>query len=141
MTYGLVPEKSLLSPTSFSGIQPGMSEREIIPIDEHRAADTATTEADKRREGFRQFLSQWEFPEKPGVLNMETVPACSEGLELLFYFSQNYPTAYEIARARRYQDPPPAVTRTVGWKAYCDHVSGCFECQEGGASPIPYEGR
>jgi hypothetical protein len=114
--------------------------RKIIPIEEHRATDEATAEKAKHDEGFKEFLSQWDFPEHPGVMNLEAVPACPIGLELLYYFSTKYPTAYEIARARRYQDPPPAVTRTVGWKAYCDHVSGCFDCQEGGAPPIEYEG-
>jgi hypothetical protein len=115
--------------------------RKIIPIDEHRATDAATIEKEQWAQGFKAFMSQWNFEEQPGVLNLESVPACPEGLQLLYYFSIKYPTAYEIARARRYQDPPPAVTRTVGWKAYCDHVSGCFDCQEGGAPPIPYAGK
>jgi hypothetical protein len=115
--------------------------RQIIPIHEHHAADAANVEKQLYAEGFHDFMSQWDFPDRPGLLDLEAVAACPEGLELLYYFSIKYPTAYEIARARRYQDPPPAVTRTVGWKAYCDHVSGCFDCQEGGAPPIAYEGR
>jgi hypothetical protein len=109
-----------------------MSERTIIPIDEHRAADAAITEADKHREGFRQFMSQWEFHDKPGVLDLEAVPACPEGRELLYYFSQKYPTASEIARARRYQDSPPAVIRTVGWKAYCDQFPAALSAKRFG---------
>jgi hypothetical protein len=114
--------------------------RTVIPIEEHIAADSAAAEKEQWREGFCQFLSQWNFEGHPGVLNLEAVPTCPVGLELLHFFSLKYPTAYEIARARRYIDPPPAVTRTVGWKSYCDHVVGCYDCQEGGAQPISYDG-
>jgi hypothetical protein len=121
--------------------------RQIIPIDEHETADAATVAKQHRDEGFIEFLSQWyipgdpENPTKPEALHLGSVPACPEGLELLYYFSTKYPTAYEIARARRYIDPPPAVTRTVGWKAYCDHVSGCGDCQESGAESYRYKGK
>jgi hypothetical protein len=106
-----------------------------------------TTEKQKHVEAFREFLSQWLTPfdcgnpTKPRVLDLEAVPACPEGLELLYYFSPKYPTAYEVARKKAFVDVPPAVHRTLGWQAYCEHFAGCADCQEGGAPPIKYEGR
>jgi hypothetical protein len=101
--------------------------RTIIPIADQEAA----TDRDTQIAALQSFCSQW---------TLEEMPACPVGMELLYYFSLKYPGAYDMARPRRFMDPPPPVTRTLGWKAYCDHQSSCFDCQEGGAQPIRYEG-
>jgi hypothetical protein len=85
----------------------------------------------------KAFRSQWDFPDRPGVMNLESVPACPEGLELLYYFSQHCPTAYEIARARRYQDAPPSGDPDGRMEGLLRPHRGMCRFSEDGADPIP----
>jgi hypothetical protein len=105
-----------------------MSQREIIaiPDPEEQTQQAATAVF------MRDFLDQFTLPDE--------MPACPTGMKMLFEFARRYPSAYEMARQRRFIDPPPTVVRTLGWKAYCEHVSGCADCSKGGASPVQYEG-
>jgi hypothetical protein len=105
------------------------------------------TEKQEHFEGFREFLSQWftsfdfDSPTKPRILDLEIVPTCPDGLELLYYFSVKYPTPYEVARKKFYVNVPRAVHRKVGWTAYCEHVAGCADCHEDGVPPVKDDSR
>jgi hypothetical protein len=103
--------------------------RQIIPFEEQNAA----TDRDTQVATLKAFISH---------LSLEEMSACPDGMELLHLFSLKYPTAYELARQKRFVDVPPTGHRTLGWQAYhCEHVAGYADCQEGGAQPITYQGR
>ncbi|WP_263377455.1 hypothetical protein [Granulicella paludicola] len=56
----------------------------------------------------RDFLTQYPVPDE--------MPACPVGMKMLFEMARRYPSAYEIAKQRRFTDPPSTVNRTMGWK-------------------------
>ncbi|WP_263377345.1 hypothetical protein [Granulicella paludicola] len=93
-----------------------MTDREIIPIpDPKEQSQQAATAV-----FLRDFLDSNRLPDE--------MPACPVGMKMLFEMARRYPSAFEIARQRRFIDPPPTVVRTMGWKAYCEHVMGCVDC-------------
>jgi hypothetical protein len=93
-----------------------MDEQLIIPASEEAAAQKL--EADKA--ALRAFVGNW---------TMETMPACDEGMKLLWRYAVANPTAYELALQRRFLDPPP-MARTKLWQAFAEHASTCADCNE-----------
>lgn len=106
----------------------------IIPTDQLAAEEAAATKAEADKHALREFISQWE---------LEELPACPEGMEILLHLEQRYPSIYAIARNKHFRGEslPPNVAVNAAYRAFVAHFSSCADCNEGGAKPIPYNGR
>ena len=67
----------------------------------------------------------------PGQWLPEDVPACDEGLELLWQFAQRYPSLYALAEKAGFLDPThPAFAKNEAWRLFAQHCSTCPKCNE-----------
>jgi hypothetical protein len=95
-----------------------MAETEIIS----RQQEEATRAEGAAAARFTEFSSQW---------NMESMPACNEGMALLLDFADAHPSAYRLAEQRGFTElRHPMFGMLARWKAYADHVSTCSKCNE-----------
>ena len=95
---------------------------EFIPASDEQQAALAQ----QRTARLREFVGQWA---------LEDIPACDEGISLLFDFAQAHPGVYRLAFVRGFDgDPHPMVKSLAKWKAYAEHVSACPKCNETGAN-------
>jgi hypothetical protein len=91
---------------------------EIVSVQDEEATRLKTATAAR----FNEFISQW---------NMETMPACDDGMRLLLQFADAHPNAYRLAQQRNFTEMThPMFNALAKWRAYAVHVSACPKCNE-----------
>ena len=86
------------------------------------ADEEATRQRTEQSTRLQQFISQWD---------METIPACDEGMTLLLQFAEAHPTAYQWADQRNFIElTHPMFAKLPKWMAFARHVSTCPKCNE-----------
>lgn len=95
-----------------------MTERTIIPAADEEATRVRHLEALR----LKAFCSQWD---------LESIPACDEGMALLLKFADAHPGAFELARKSGFGDQThPMFDQLERWHAFTAHVSACPKCNE-----------
>ncbi len=69
------------------------------------------------------FIDRWD---------LETMPACDKGMELLRQFAENHPDTFGQLQPEDFikLDNPAFLLGIAEWEAFAEHCSTCEECNE-----------